>query len=132
MVIAVWVPLVTPLILVVCFRLPGAWRWVERMRPRHAVWFLTTSSIGLAVCTIVALVSLLVAGLLQVPVVASAVPVSSAIMRRLSLGVSPLSAFIAGALLLGMAGGLLRVVVRHRAVWRDAWARAVRYPCTVT
>lgn len=101
---------------------------MERMRPRHAVWFLTTSSIGLAACAIVALVSLLIAGLLQVPVVASAAPISAVVMRRLSPGVSPLGAFVAGALLLGMAAGLLRVVLRHRAMWRDAWARAVRYP----
>ncbi|GAA4617312.1 M48 family metalloprotease [Actinoallomurus liliacearum] len=126
--IAVWVPLLAPLILAVVFRLAGPWRLEERMRPRLAVWVLTISSMSLAVCTVVALVVLLVAGLLQVPAMASVVPIPPGITRWLPVGVWPFGSCLAGALLLGMAGGLLRVARRHRSVRREAWARAVRYP----
>ncbi|WP_336054589.1 M56 family metallopeptidase [Streptomyces sp. CA2R101] len=66
MIVAVWIPLLMPLLAV-----PAARRLAESLAPRAAAWLLTGCAVALAGCTTAALGLLLTAGALRLPPVAA-------------------------------------------------------------
>ncbi|GAA4604400.1 M56 family metallopeptidase [Actinoallomurus liliacearum] len=79
MVLAVWMPLLMPLLAVPLIRL-----LTDRLSPRSASWLLAATGALLAGCTTLALLSLTGTGLLQIPFVAAIEHLSPFLLRRMS------------------------------------------------
>ncbi|MCO5998031.1 M56 family metallopeptidase [Actinoallomurus rhizosphaericola] len=114
MVVAVWMPLLIPLLAVPLVRLLA-----ERLAPRPASWLLATTGAVLSACTMLALVLLTGAGLLRLDFVAAAEHLSPPLLRRMSPTPPPLAcaAGLALAVTIGAAGRTLcrRVTALLRA-----------------
>ncbi|MFE7314623.1 M56 family metallopeptidase [Streptomyces sp. NPDC057555] len=114
MIIAVWVPLLMPLLAV-----PTARRLAESLPPRAAAWLLTGCAAVLAGCTAAALGLLTVAGALRLPPVAAFGHLQRALPGA-DTAVAVPAAPVAGALLVWGALALARRALRHRAELRAA------------
>ncbi|MFG2136120.1 M56 family metallopeptidase [Streptomyces sp. NPDC048650] len=114
MIIAVWIPLLVPLLAV-----PVARLLAESLPPRAAAWLLTGSAVVLAGCAIAALGLLAAAGALRLPAVAALDHVPLHLLGRAPVPYAPL-ACVAGALLAVVAAAAGRRALRHRAELRSA------------
>ncbi|MFI6767031.1 M56 family metallopeptidase [Streptomyces sp. NPDC050355] len=114
MIVAVWIPLLVPLIAV-----PAARRLAESLPPRTAAWLLAGCSLALAGCTIVALGLLLAAGALRLPPVAALGHLSLPLLGG-DPAVSIPAACLAGGLLVLCAIAVTVRARRHRAELRTA------------
>ncbi|GAA4629705.1 M48 family metalloprotease [Actinoallomurus vinaceus] len=119
MVVAVWIPLLVPLLAVPLVRLLG-----DRLSPRSASWLLAATGVLLSGCTTLALMLLTGAGLLRIPFVAAAEDVSPLLLRRMSPVPVPLACAAGTALVATLA---LAVWTLHRRLAMLTLARnAVR------
>ncbi|MCE4944765.1 M56 family metallopeptidase [Streptomyces albulus] len=114
MIIAVWLPLVMPLLAV-----PTARRLAESLPPRAAAWLLACCAATLAACTAAALGLLAVAGALRLPPVAAFGHLERALPGT-DAAVTVPAAPVAGALLACCAVAVARRALRHRAELRAA------------
>ncbi|WP_055591071.1 M48 family metalloprotease [Streptacidiphilus griseoplanus] len=108
MIVAVWAPLLLPLLAVPAARLLAGW-----LPPRTAAWMLAGTAVLLAGAATASLGLLATAGLLRLPAVAALGHLSLPWLDRISPSAGPLAA--AAALALGsVAALLLRSATRHR------------------
>lgn len=116
MIIAVWIPLLMPLLAV-----PAARRLAESLPPRAAAWLLTGCAAALAGCTTAALGLLLAAGVLRLPPVAALGHLSLPLLGDSGDGAVTVPVAAAAAGLLGACAlAVARHARRHRAELRTA------------
>ncbi len=123
--LAVWAPLLMPLLVVPLTRLLD-----DRLPPRAVSWLLTAAAAGMAACSTLALGLLAGAGLMRLPFVAALGGLSLPLLRRAAPDAIPL-ACAAGpvlAVILGLAARTLRNrladLARARSTVRDAGVRS--------
>ncbi|MET7860632.1 M48 family metalloprotease [Streptomyces sp. NPDC005318] len=109
MIYAVWVPLLMPFVTV-----PAARRLADALSPRHAVRLLASAAIGLALCSTLALVLLVVPGATRLTAVAAVGELVKPLAAAPAVAV-PL-ACAALALLAGCATAVVRSTRRH---WKE-------------
>ncbi|MEU9121966.1 M56 family metallopeptidase [Streptomyces sp. NPDC048506] len=124
MIVAVWIPLLVPLLAV-----PAARRLAESLPPRAAAWLLTGCAALLAGCTTAALGLLLTAGALRLPPVAALGHLSLPLLGG-DPAVAVTAACVAGGLLVGCATAVVRSAGRHRAELRTARSDADGHPAS--
>ncbi|MEU5213079.1 M56 family metallopeptidase [Streptomyces sp. NPDC020742] len=122
MIIAVWIPLLMPLLAV-----PAARRLAEALPPRAAAWLLTGCAALLAGCTTAALGLLVAAGALRLPPVAALGHLSLPLLGD-DPAVSVPAAAVAGALLTACAVAVVRRTGRHHAELRRARRSTAAHP----
>lgn len=105
--LAVWAPLLMPLLVVPLARLPD-----DRLPPRAASWLLAATMAGLAACSTLALALLAGDGLLRLPFVAAFGDLSLPLLRRVSPAAVPLAC--AAGPVLAVLAGLAARTARHR------------------
>ncbi|MEV3856460.1 M56 family metallopeptidase [Streptomyces sp. NPDC050095] len=110
MIFAVWLPLVVPLLAV-----PVAQRVTARLSPRAAVWTLTLTAAALAVCSTLALGTLLLAGALRLAPVAALEDIQPHWLGAESWWTVP-AAIAAGGALAASTGIVARRLLRQ---WRE-------------
>ncbi|MFE1174297.1 M56 family metallopeptidase [Streptomyces sp. NPDC058773] len=114
MILAVWIPLLMPLLAV-----PAARRLAGSLPPRAAAWLLTGCAVALAACTAAALALLLAAGALRLPPVAALGHLSPPLLGG-DPAVTVPAAWAAAATLAACAATVVHRARRHRAELRTA------------
>lgn len=109
MIYAVWVPLLMPFVTV-----PAARRLADALPPRHAVRLLASAAVGLALCSTIALVLLVVPGATRLTAVAAVGELVKPLAAAPAVAV-PL-ACAALAVLAGCAAAVVRSTRRH---WKE-------------
>ncbi|MEU8785170.1 M56 family metallopeptidase [Streptomyces sp. NPDC048637] len=122
MILAVWIPLLMPLLAV-----PAARRAAQSLPPRAAAWLLTGCAVALAVCTATALGLLLAAGALRLPPVAALGHLSLPLLGG-DPAVTVPAAWAAAGLLTGCAATVVHRARRHRTELRTARRAADAHP----
>ncbi|MFE3887284.1 M56 family metallopeptidase [Streptomyces lydicus] len=124
MIVAVWIPLLMPLLAV-----PAARRLAESLPPRAAAWLLTGCAVALAGCTTTALGLLLTAGALRLPPVAALGHLSLPLLGDDPV-VSVPAAGAAAGLLLAAALAVAHRTRRHHTELRTARLATDAHPAS--
>ncbi|UKY52784.1 M56 family metallopeptidase [Streptomyces inhibens] len=122
MIVAVWIPLLMPLLAV-----PAARRLAESLPPRAAAWLLTGCAVALAGCTTAALGLLVAAGALRLPPVAALGHLSLPLLGG-DPDVTVPVAYAAGGLLTVCAVAVVHRARRHGTELRTARRSAEAHP----
>ncbi|MFI0713308.1 M56 family metallopeptidase [Streptomyces inhibens] len=122
MIVAVWIPLLMPLLAV-----PAARRLAESLPPRAAAWLLTGCAVALAGCTSAALGLLVAAGALRLPPVAALGHLSLPLLGGDPAVTVPV-AYAAGGLLAVCAIAVVHRARRHGTELRTARRSTEAHP----